>query len=500
MSKIVLNGYKWVYNLDSEEKAKIKDDLLVENPSYIQAKIHSGYNSIKIPKYLSYYEETRDYIKVPLGYKINASIDLVIDERVEVTVPYPRFYLTLRKSQEEAVKAYLDDPEKGIIAMPTGKGKSLVGIYLAYILRQKTLVIMHKDDLIKAWGDDIRLSFKGKIVPGLIKASSRRIGDQITLATVQTLNRLSEEEWEALKKEFGLVVVDEMHHAPAMSYEVISHFYSAYRLGLSATPERTDGLDEVLLFYFNDFAYVFEAEKREEDEDILSVEVIAKDTNVYYRPMVRQEKTNNGKYRWVIDEECGTKYIDEIPYNLRPKINYSNVDDLVVRDLSYQNMLMKDILEEYNQGHNILVFLSQKEHCRIYYDFITTHIPESEVVLYYGDSTEKTDVLLPKIESGKYRVTIATYKKATEGTNVKAWEVEFLVSSINNEIGTEQASGRIRRIKEGKMSPVRIYDYRHPKVYSFGSHGSTRDKRYKKLGFKVIKNRPIFSRGYKRSR
>jgi ribosomal protein L25 (general stress protein Ctc) len=59
------------------------------------------------------------------------------------------------------------------------------------------------------------------------------------------------------------------------------------------------------------------------------------------------------------------------------------------------------------------------------------------------------------------------------------------VSSINNEKNTEQASGRIRRLKDGQMSKAVIYDYRHSQVYTLASHGHTRDKRYKLLGFEV---------------
>jgi len=499
MRKIVLDGYKYLYGFSSEEKAEIKDELLVENPAYGQAKRHSGYENIRIPKYLQYYEETKEYLRVPMGYKIIAPIDQRIDNRVERTVVYPRFLMKLRKSQDEAISAYLEDTDKGIISLPTGKGKCVVGINLAYRLRQKTLIVIHKNDLVKAWKDDIKKSFGGKVKSGLIKAKSRVMGDHITIATVQTLNRLSEEEWEELKDEFGLVIVDEMHHAPAMSYEVISHFSANYRLGLSATPERSDGLDEVLHLYFGDFAYVFESDPENEDSDILNVKVIVKEVNdVVYRPKVRPEKTKSGKSKWVIDDERGTKYIDEISYEYRPKISHHLVDSIVVNNSAYQQIVLNDILKEYNSGRSILIFLSQKEHCRTYYDLITSAIPEERVVLYYGDSDEKVDDIIPKIESGEYRVTIATYSKATEGTNVKAWEIEFLVSSINNEMNTEQASGRIRRSLEGKISCAKIYDYRFPKVYTFGSHGDTRDRRYRKLGFTIDKNRPLFSRGYRR--
>ena len=128
------------------------------------------------------------------------------------------------------------------------------------------------------------------------------------------------------------------------------------------------------------------------------------------------------------------------------------------------------------------------------------YVSESDLGLYYGDNADN-EAVLDKARKQRKFITLTTYAKATEGTNVKMWEVEFLVSSINNEKNTEQAVGRIRRAKEDKLNPVLLYDYRVPCVYSLSSHGSTRDKRYRQLGFTFEGESPsakrsIFKRGY----
>ena len=78
------------------------------------------------------------------------------------------------------------------------------------------------------------------------------------------------------------------------------------------------------------------------------------------------------------------------------------------------------------------------------------------------------------------------------------------MSSVNSEKNVEQAVGRIRRRKEGKISPARLYDYRFSESYSISSHGSTRDKVYRKLKFSITgkkskkkESKGLFSRGYK---
>lgn len=136
-------------------------------------------------------------------------------------------------------------------------------------------------------------------------------------------------------------------------------------------------------------------------------------------------------------------------------------------------------------------------------------VPQDQILLYYGDAKESKEVMKKKAENKEALITLATYSIATEGTNVKAWEVCFLVSSINNEKNTEQAVGRIRRSKEGKINPVLVYDYLLPNVYSIGTkHFYTRNTRYKKLGFTVTrindkgqtmttnKRKSMFTRGF----
>ena len=70
-------------------------------------------------------------------------------------------------------------------------------------------------------------------------------GKQITIATVQTESRMKEEEFSRYVNEFDMVIMDEVHHAPSTSFSVVGRFNCRYRLGLTATLERADGLSHV---------------------------------------------------------------------------------------------------------------------------------------------------------------------------------------------------------------------------------------------------------------
>lgn len=503
-----LSSSAYISGLTPDELDKVKKDLTFNNPAYATTQRYSKYAYTTVPPFLTYYKEHKGYIEVPIGYDLSRfHVQDFVDNRVYEQIETAPFVLELRGTQKDAAgmyfKNYNADVLRGSIQMPTGKGKSILGLYIASVLSCKTLIVVHKDDLITGWQKDIALAFDNKVNAGLIKAKSRRVGHFLTLATVQTLNRLSLEELNDLYSQFGLVIQDEMHHCPASSFEVVSNFRARYKLGLTATPERSDGLAHVMNLYFGDFCYRYEHD--DDDKDILPVKVIVRNNPLYFNPLCKSQKLRDKVIYKIHDLAFPENKVPaenevrlaDIPYNSRPKVSFQVIDDFVVRGIKEQ--VCRDIIEEYFKGHSCVVFFTQKEHCRLYYDYLVERIPDTNLGLYYGDNSNNDEVL-EKAEKNRKFVTLTTYAKATEGTNVKQWEVEFLVSSINNEKNTEQAVGRVRRTKEGqKITPVLVYDYRTPKVYSVSSHGRTRDARYRHLHFTFEgeKFRGLFSRGYK---
>lgn len=502
---VVVGSRFSVSGLTEEQKLQIKRGLTFNNPAFDSVKKYSRYSYTNVPPYLMYYIEKSGHLEIPLGYPLKDVVPSFSfkDERVSPHVSFPSFVLTLRKDQKLAADSYLSKCEdislSSCIQMPTGKGKSILGLYLASRLSVKTLVVVHKTDLVRGWKKDITLAFDGKVIPGIIQSKNRKVGSLITIATVQTLNLLSPEELNRLYSTFGFVIQDEMHHCPASSFEVVSNFNSKYRLGLTATPERTDGLEHIMNLYYGSFC--FRAYNKEEDEDILSVLVKTRSVPIYCDPLY--EKFNKS---WRLKDvsfpkekelEDGCVRYSEIPYDCRPKLHTTVVDDFIVRS-SLQTVL-KDILYEYNQGHSCIVFLSLKEHVRLFEEALVDC--GCLVGTYYGDNTDKENTeTLDKAESIRKFITVTTYSKASESTNVKQWEVAFLVSSIKNGKNVEQSVGRVRRrTKSAKLDQAVVYDYRYPNAVMLRNHGSYRDSRYKDLHFSTDsppKKKGLFSRGF----
>ena len=519
---IVITNHQEVYGMTAEQKVKLKDFLTFDNPAYKNAKKYGRSRYISIPPYLTYYGEQsvrvlkgerRKVLTCPCGVDLfnlfgEDAIESVHDNRFTHTVSYPDFALDLREDQIAAEKAYINGLKgrypKCLIQLPTGKGKTILALHIAKVLSQKTLILVHKDDLVTGWQKDIALCYP-TMKPGLIKAKSRKVGKQITIATVQTLTRMSEEELEEYTNQFGLVVQDECHHIGLNMFNVIGQFNSKFKLGLTATPKRTDGLSFTFDLFLGGLCYTHTVNSN--DEDISQVEVIPFDVPVRYKPFYFDGQCFN--YYDYKENELPDKFefVSEIPYERRPKIPYLTIDNVAVSDESTVKAVCSKIREEYLQGHSILAMFTQKEHIRQYYDYLKSIIPEDELMMYYGDSRENTADMMKRAEDGQVHVTLATYAKATEGTNVKAWEVMFLVSSRNNEKDIEQATGRIRRRKPGKLDPVRVYDVIYGGCYTLRNHWDTHLKVYKSLKYivrgvqvsqkKVPVRKSMFSRGYR---
>lgn len=495
--KVVISNMKTISGLNEEQMNIVKEELTLDNPKYYSALKYSKYNTVKIPKNLYYFKENKlkKEITVPVGYKIPFEDCIVEDNRTVKTVSYPRFLLSLRDTQKEAYKSYINDTDNGLIVLPTGKGKSILGLYTAYALRQKVLVIVHKDDLVSGWKADAKVCFGDEIKVGLIKAKSRKVGDQVTIATIQTLARMDRSELETFLHEFGMIIMDECHHISSTSFDLVHLFSAYYKIGLSATPERSDGLTKVMYYHLGGVAFEYKSDSN--DKDILPVEVHITPTPVNYEPMCR--KTAKG---YVIDDERGNIPLSRVKSKDRPRMNFFDLEEKIILDRRYLKLVLPKVKEYYDKQSSIVIFLSKKDHCRTYKDLLIKQgIPSEHIQLYYGDATESKEEMKRKAESKEVLITIATYSIATEGTNCVAWQIAFLVSSLNNGKNVEQAVGRIRRSMEGKTKAI-VYDYCHPMAYSINRHIYTRIERYRKLDFTILENgrkiNKMFNRGFQR--
>ena len=143
---------------------------------------------------------------------------------------------TLRPNQGPVVKKvirHLRAHTGGVLVAACGMGKTTMALAVAAALGQKTLVIVHKHVLVDQWKERIE-QFLGPDAP-------------VDIVTAQSLHRKGLGDG----VEYGLTIMDEAHHVPARTFAgAVGKCPAKYRLALTATPTRTDGLIELLFWHF----------------------------------------------------------------------------------------------------------------------------------------------------------------------------------------------------------------------------------------------------------
>lgn len=146
----------------------------------------------------------------------------------------------LRGYQKEAVNCWLNNGANGVIVLPTAAGKTHIGIDAISLLSTSTLVIAPTIELIHQWRDKLASVFGTEI--GQIGGGLKEL-KPITISTFDSAYLMAER----LGNKFKFLLVDEVHHLAASQFiQIAKLFASPYRLGLTATYERTDLLHKNL--------------------------------------------------------------------------------------------------------------------------------------------------------------------------------------------------------------------------------------------------------------
>lgn len=171
----------------------------------------------------------------------------------------------LRDYQVEAAKRVIF-AHGGIIVVPTGGGKSLIGLKLTQIFRSKTLILVHKHEIFTQWCDSIKKVFGLTEVVSYGDGIAVFVPGNIVVATVQTmysgLMKKNPFAQTILESPFDLVIFDELHHYSCRTfYAVATKIDARAKIGMTATPNRSDGEDMKFQAAVGSIVYVIKPEE-----------------------------------------------------------------------------------------------------------------------------------------------------------------------------------------------------------------------------------------------
>ncbi|MEF8806412.1 MAG: DEAD/DEAH box helicase family protein, partial [Bacteroides sp.] len=156
----------------------------------------------------------------------------------------PALHIEPRDYQQAALDAWIDHDRRGSVVLPTGSGKTFLGLQAIANAGVSTLVVTPTIDLMNQWHATLTNAFGNQLTEpvGVLGGGNHDV-TAITVTTYDSAYRYVNEYGDR----FGLLVVDEEHHLPAPTYRQIPEMMIApYRLGLTATYERPDGKHELL--------------------------------------------------------------------------------------------------------------------------------------------------------------------------------------------------------------------------------------------------------------
>ena len=406
-------------------------------------------NSLAKPNSFPVYRESHKKIYVPKFYGIKNYGEAEISKIGSGKEINIEFKGELRDYQLPIVDTYMKAAEEkggGLLELHTGAGKTVCGLRIISKIKRKTLIIVHKEFLLRQWVERIQ-QFLPEATVGRIQGSIIDIeGKDIVIGMLQSL---SMKDYDIkLFKDFGLTIVDEVHH---ISSEVFSRalfkIVTRYTLGLSATLTRKDGLTKVIKMFLGDV--VFKKKRKGENKVLVkAIEYISNDSEFENEVLNWRGQVN---YTSMIKKLC--------EYNRRSEFLLYVLDDIIKKGKVEDQIMIL--------GHN-------KSVLHYLYDAIKHR--NIATVGYYLGGMKEVDL---KISEGK-KVIIGTYAMAEEGLDIKSLTTLLMATP---KVSVNQAVGRILRKKDHEALVIDIID-----VHGiFQRHWTKRLSFYKKQKFKVIK-------------
>jgi len=367
----------------------------------------------------------------------------------------PSVAIEPRDYQQEALGAWRDNDRRGSVVLPTGSGKTFLAVQAIADAGVSTLVVVPTIDLMNQWHATLTNAFGAQLPDGVgvLGGGSHNVTD-ITVTTYDSAYRYINEYGD----QFGLLVVDEVHHLPAPTYQQIPEMTIApYRLGLTATYERADEKHEVLEDLLGSVVY-------QEAVDELTGEYLSEYETIH----LQVELTEDERETYDEEYQIYREYIDSHDIELWKDDGYQEFLKRTSYDPQGRRALIAkqraettartaekklDTLDNLLKRHyddRTIIFTANNEFAyEISQEFIVPCIT-------HQTATDERTEILERFRTGEYSM-LATSQVLDEGIDVPAANVGIILSGSASKRQYAQRLGRILRPTDDNQ-PARLYE------------------------------------------
>jgi len=477
--KIVISGMLYVEKKGLSQKAlnTLKRFAAFKNPEFYKAQAmrRSTYGKDRV---IFCSDDHENYLALPRGCEddINSllkskNITLIHeDESNPGKTINVEFKGVLRDEQQSALDA-LSAHDNGVLSAATAFGKTVIGAKLISIKKVNTLVLVHRQQLLAQWRERLeqfliineflpelpqkRGRKKEQNLIGHMASGKDRLSSIVDVAIMQSMN-VAGVVREAVKN-YGMIIIDECHHVPAVTFEqILKNAPAKYIYGLTATPARSDGHHPIIFFYCGPVRFSVDpkeqAEKRPFDH--------------YLVPRFTSFKTLPGE-----DEK---------------ELSFQEIKTNLISDEIRNQLIIDDVLDCCKKGRRILILNGRVAHVEELGKKLENKIP-NVICLTGGMGVRKTAQVMEKIDAiaeTEPFVLIATGSYIGEGFDEPRLDTLFLAMPIAWKGTLHQYAGRLHRLCNNKKD-VQIYDYVDLHVKMLEKMYGKRLKGYASIGYKA---------------
>jgi superfamily II DNA or RNA helicase len=374
-------------------------------------------------------------------------------------VEFTSCFVPRDSKQEFVVKESVQLLAKGesfIIEAGTGFGKTYMAMDIIAQVGKKTLVVVTKEDIRDQWVaaakavlglNDSEIGFIQGDVCGVA-------GKKLVISLIQSLYKEGRYSPNVFK-EFGLVIFDEVHRCSADKFSQSCYRVPAkLRLGLSATPLRKDGREEVI------FSHIGKVKVKVTGTPLTPKVIVRR--SPWKIPMTRIRKE-------------GGYYIGPVPHSAG---KCGHIINMLVKHEGRNLLIVRFVEAAYKKGRTIIVQSDRKEHLEnLMLLCQSCGIHQSMMSMYIGGMTS-----LQREVAKKAKIIFATYGMTAEATDIP-WLDTLVMATPKSDV--KQIVGRILRLHEGKQQPI-VFDMVDDSSAVFAGYWNRRREFYDGIKAEVV--------------